>query len=90
MQPPEGPGAPVEAAVLVEPPGARVGAGRAEPPWWVRRRPLALHQFHLACQTHGGGESLRVMKADGVAERWKEAAGVELDALILVVPACAR
>jgi len=30
------------------------------------------------------------MKADGVAERRKEAAGVELDALILVEPACAR
>jgi hypothetical protein len=53
-------------------------------------RAVGLHQFHLARQAHGGRERLRVVDADGVAERRQESAGEELDALSLIKTARAR
>jgi len=48
-----------------------------------RNRPRLLHQFHLAHQAHSGGQSLRVVEADDMAERRKEAVRVQLDPLRL-------
>jgi len=60
---------------------------------WPRRllrRPVALHQFHLACQADGRRECVRMVDADGVAERRKKTPGEELNALCLVKSTGAR
>jgi len=49
-----------------------------------------LHQLDLSGQAYGGGEGVRVVETDGVAERRHEPSGEELDPLRLVEPAGAR
>jgi hypothetical protein len=57
---------------------------------WSRCRPVALHQFNLARQAHRRRERLWVVDADRVVQRWKQTAGVQLDALGLIKPPCAK
>jgi hypothetical protein len=47
-------------------------------------RPFSLHQLHQAGEAHGFRESRRVMEANGVAERWQQTPGEELDPLRLL------
>jgi hypothetical protein len=49
-----------------------------------------LHQLHLTRHAHGGHKHLRVVDADGVAERRQESDGEGLDTLSLIKTTCAR
>jgi hypothetical protein len=53
-------------------------------------RAVDLHQLHLVRQAHGGRERLRVVDANGVAERQQESTSEELDALGLIKTTHAR
>lgn len=55
-----------------------------------KQRSVDLHQLDLPCQTHGRREGLRVVDADGMAERRQETAREELYALCLVQTVCSR